>query len=264
MASSRSDAAHLLEHVAGGPGHDGRDERLVVGVGREHHAGDLRRAATGPRGTPRRRCRRAAARREWPRRASWAGSAPRLRPPCQLRPRPRCRRWRRAGHAGPVRTTSWSSRRKTPQAHRPILPPPARLPPGIAQGDPVRRACGKLHPVPLPFHRGSDQAAPGARSDPAHRVEPRAARGAPPCRRGGSIDDRRPLWGARCAQRGQAVPGGLHHGRAHCRRGEEPSAPSRRVGVSSDCSSQIPQPLRVRPRSAAIPRASASRRTIRR
>ena len=38
------EAAHLLEDIAGRPRHDGGDQRLVVGVGREHDARDLREA----------------------------------------------------------------------------------------------------------------------------------------------------------------------------------------------------------------------------
>lgn len=34
-------AAHLLQDVARGPGHHAVEERFVVGVGRQHHAGDL-------------------------------------------------------------------------------------------------------------------------------------------------------------------------------------------------------------------------------
>ena len=66
-------AADLLEHVAGGAGHDRGEQRLVVLVRGEDQALDRRGRRSGRRGTRRCRCRRAAGRRGSPRRAAAPG-----------------------------------------------------------------------------------------------------------------------------------------------------------------------------------------------
>ena len=106
-------AADLLQQVARRAGDDRLEQRLVVGERREHDAGDLGLRASGSRGTPRRRCRRAAARRGPRPRDGSAGSARARAPTVPASPTTSMSSSASRSSRTPRRTISWSSSRKT-------------------------------------------------------------------------------------------------------------------------------------------------------
>ena len=194
-------APDLLQHVAGGAGHDGAEQRLVVGERRQHEAGRSPGVGTGSPGTPPRRRRRGGARRGWRRRRWPPGCARRPPRPSPPRRRPPGRPPPRAGRASPAGRPR-GRRAGTPGSS----PPQSRVAPSRPPPHPRtlgRHVGGRRSPRPARAPRGRARA--GVRPRPSHH--------AAADRRGRGRAGRRPLRRPRRARRHRDPSGPVHHRR---------------------------------------------------